>query len=320
MHFPWKALTVLFSPLSPLGNTNKHSSSLFSESPVVTYEVCLSPACIADGAEQTLEKLHALAPPNVAVCPGVCCSLCGNGPIVLEQDRGPDGRNDGKGYNPNPDILKKHRKVSGPKVLTLLKLATTNDSKSGKIETGPPEELVQGYELALQADGLFARKQYAQCVPLYEQAISLAFRPAINLQTERDHFLHKKYSDKKESLAPLAWLIRSRRQEAEARLFLATAGGGSGEYTLESALLAAQASCNLSQNTDTESFQVLADIYQQKKDAVGEMQALQKMFALADAAGEEEESKLSFATKNRRREAGFRLAKLESEQGIKNSK
>jgi hypothetical protein len=50
---------------------------------VIAYEVCLLPGCVADVASATLDKLQALAPPNVIVQGGGCSSACGNGPIVI---------------------------------------------------------------------------------------------------------------------------------------------------------------------------------------------------------------------------------------------
>jgi len=97
----------------------------------------------------------------------------------------------------------------------------------------------------------------------------------------------------------LEWLIRARRNEAIARLDLGDIDG---------AMLAAQASCNLSRNTSAESFQILAEIYQRRDDKVGELQALKTMFSLPV-----DEDKLPFAAQNQRRELGFRLAKLERE-------
>ena len=67
-----------------------------------TLEVCLSPGCIADGADEILEKMQALAQPTSEIKAGVCVSLCGNGPVVLEETN------------------KKHRKVSEKKLVEIL--------------------------------------------------------------------------------------------------------------------------------------------------------------------------------------------------------
>ena len=57
--------------------------------PKLSFSVCLSPGCVADGAQATLDKLQALAPPTVVtVEAGTCESLCGSGPIVSCQMRG----------------------------------------------------------------------------------------------------------------------------------------------------------------------------------------------------------------------------------------
>jgi tetratricopeptide (TPR) repeat protein len=246
---------------------------------LTTYEVCLSPGCIADGASLTLEKLQALAPPNVIVKAGSCSSFCGNGPVlaVLSED--------------NLKVMK-HRKVKGAKILELMQGDT--DTETGKTTAGPPEALIQGYELALQADEIFAKKDYPQAVKLYEKALAIAFRPAMDLQTARDQM------QKGKQPTGLQWLIRARCNEATCKLELGD---------VDDALFAAQGACNLSRNTSADSFRVLAQVYQQKRDAAAELQALQTMFALPVL----DESKLPFAQQNQRRELGFRLAKLQRE-------
>jgi len=75
----------------------------------------MSPGCVADGSKRTLDKLRALAPPNVDVVPGTCSSLCGNGPIVDVVDAGSGNSHSGSNNN-----YKRHRKVSGNKIFDLL--------------------------------------------------------------------------------------------------------------------------------------------------------------------------------------------------------
>jgi tetratricopeptide (TPR) repeat protein len=293
----WKILTTLLAARSSsLGNNNNGNDAkpTSRSSKLTTYEVCLSPGCIADGASQTLEKLQALAPPNVVVKAGSCSSLCGNGPVLVVQSNGDH-------QNINEKVMKKHRKVSGAKILDLLQGNNENDSD---YSAGPPEALIEGYELVLQADELFTKsKDYAQAVQLYEKALAIAFRPAMNLQTARDQ-MHKGEDLSSNSITKqptgLQWLVRARCNEATCKLQLGDVGG---------ALFAAQGACNLSRNTSAESLQVLAQVYQQKGDAAAELQALQTMFALPVV----DENKFSFTQQNQRREFGFRLAKLERE-------
>jgi tetratricopeptide (TPR) repeat protein len=299
----WRILTALLAARSSsFGNNNNRNGEkpATRRCKLTTYEVCLSPGCIADGASQTLEKLQALAPPNVIVKAGSCSSMCGNGPVlVVYSSSGADDNDDKK------VVTKKHRKVSGEKILSLLEGNDENDSGS----TGPPKALIEGYELVLQADDLFTKsKDYAQAVQLYEKALAIAFRPAMDLQTARDQMQKGEDLSSSTTKQPigLQWLIRARCNEATCKLQLDDVGG---------ALFAAQGACNLSRNTSAEGLIVLSQVYQQKRDAVAELQALQTMFALPVNEG----SKLSFAQQNQRRELGFRLAKLEREASSSSS-
>jgi tetratricopeptide (TPR) repeat protein len=300
----WRILTALLAARSSsFGNNNNRNGEkpATRRCKLTTYEVCLSPGCIADGASQTLEKLQALAPPNVIVKAGSCSSMCGNGPVLVvhSSSSGADDNDDKK------VVTKKHRKVSGEKILSLLEGNDENDSGS----TGPPKALIEGYELVLQADDLFTKsKDYAQAVQLYEKALAIAFRPAMDLQTARDQMQKGEDLSSSTTKQPigLQWLIRARCNEATCKLQLDDVGG---------ALFAAQGACNLSRNTSAEGLIVLSQVYQQKRDAVAELQALQTMFALPVNEG----SKLSFAQQNQRRELGFRLAKLEREASSSSS-
>lgn len=280
----WKILTALLAATGSQHQQPAHPLNLNGDKPggaaktaahvLTTYKVCLSPGCIADGAGRTLEKLQALAPPDIVIKEGSCTSLCGNGPVVF-------GENNSK-----------HRKVSGNKILALL----FPDDSAGS----PSQALLEGYDLVLQADDDFGKKNYAAAVVLYEKALSIAFGPAMDLQTARDHMQRDDAAVSTTATKPpvgLQWLIRARCNEATAKLELGDVGG---------ALLAANGACNISRNTSVEAFQVLALIYERKKDAMGELQALQNMFALPVV-----ESKLPFSSQNKRREFGFRLAKLE---------
>ena len=301
----WRILTALLAARSSsLGNNNNRNDKnkpAIRRCKLTTYEVCLSPGCIADGASQTLEKLQALAPPNGIVKAGSCSSQCGNGPILVVHSSSGADNDDSPNMNKKV-VTKKYHKVSGAKILNLLEGNGENDSGS----TGPPEALIEGYELVLQADDLFTKsKDYAQAVQLYEKALAIAFRPAMDLQTARDQMqrgedLSSSSSSTTKQPSGLQWLIRARCNEATCKLQLDDVGG---------ALFAAQGACNLSRNTSAESLIVLSQVYQQKRDAAAELQALQTMFALPV----DEEIKLSFTQQSQRRELSFRLAKLERE-------
>jgi len=285
------------------GGTTSSTDRDGPEPTIITtcYEVCLSPGCMADGARQTLEKLQALAPPDVIVKAGTCNSICGNGPVVLEPPPGSSSSSSSQSNNKSNKNIVRHRKVSGPKLLDLL-------FRGSRCEIAP--ELVDGYGLVVEADDAYAKKEYDRCVELYERAVLVAFGPAKELQMARERAMHRLRDDadanninnnKRAPLAGLDWLVRARRNEASARLELGD---------VEAAILAAQAACNLSQNTCPDSFAVLAETYRRKGDAGAELQTLQFYFGLPEPAGDE---KMPFQKQNERRELGFRLAKLQRE-------
>jgi tetratricopeptide (TPR) repeat protein len=187
-----------------------------------TLEVCLSPGCVADGAKATLEKLQSLAPPDLTVIPGVCCSLCGNGPVVMDQNNN-----------------KKFRRISGQKLLDLLFEEQEMNSQQ--------KAIVGGYDLITQADGMLAANNYQEAVRLYEEASSLAFQPAKELQAARDG--ENGVSEFPTTVVPsgLIWLINAKQREATSRMNMGDKDG---------AIEAAKLACELSQNASPEAFEV----------------------------------------------------------------
>jgi tetratricopeptide (TPR) repeat protein len=295
MHNLWPALTTLLalggrkSP-APHGYRPRPGAPAPARSPrpsIVRFQVCLSPGCTADGAVDTLEKLQALAPAHVIVEDGSCVSLCGSGPVVqatTSEDKA--------------SVTTKFKRIA-------------NDERVLQIlypEGGAPLELLEGYLLVQQGDVEFTGKAYAEALRLYERAIMVAFRSAVELENERDTLLKLESnsqsatnggtsrSTKTRVPTGLAWLIRARRHEALCKIQLGD---------LDGAMLAAQASCNLSRNTSAEAFLVLAEIYQLEDVLEGENQALDKAISLwAD------ETKLTFPQKNQQRLATLRLQKV----------
>lgn len=283
-------------------NDSPSSYTATARFPVV-YEVCISPACLADGAERTLEMFRAIAPPHVFVQTASCSSFCGKGPVV-------DQKTVQSGTVGQRTKSIRHRRVSGGKILDLLE------------SEGLAPEVIQGYEFVLQADEAFlVTKDYHRAVSLYEKAVSTAFGVAVEMQAERDRVAGE--ADKllktesgntrktRLTQAPLGleWLVRARRNEALAYLEL---------DDVQAAILAAQASCNLSRNTSTESFKVLAQAYQRKGDGQAELETLRAMFAVplsVDENGNDisDESSLPSQQQNERRTLRFRMTKLEKD-------
>jgi tetratricopeptide (TPR) repeat protein len=292
------------SSFSTIRNGPQQRAEQQRQDPVI-YRVCLSPGCVADGALKTYEQLLALAPPHVIVEAGSCHSLCGNGPVI-------DATPTVKSTTSSSSNNKRMRKVSGPKVLQLLQ------------DEGVIPELAEGYALVLKGDEAFAARQYSHAIELYEKAVQMAFRPAMEAQSAREHLARIAPNGSKGSTtaAPrrtslsargaggggsasifshtptssLDWLVRARRNTATSLLHLGD---------LEAALLEAQAACNLSRNTCWRCFVVVAECYRQKGNAESEYGTLKALFALPV-----DEAALDFPSKNDRRELQFRMQRL----------
>ena len=244
--------------------------------------------------------MRAWAPAHVIVETGSCVSLCGSGPVVMVSSK-EDGHE-----------TKEKRIAEEERILQLL-----------YPEGNVPADLIQGYHLVQSGDEAFGQEKFAQALALYEQAVNVAFRSAVELENERDSLLNKlgdgsnnpqtstkttttttTSRSKKTTRVPkgLEWLIRARRNEASCKLKLNDVDG---------AMLAAQASCNLSRNTSAESFLILAEIYKIEGGLEGEAQALEKAISLWN-----DDSVLTFPQKNQKRIASIRLQKVQREKTL----
>uniref|UniRef100_A0A6U3QKT8 Uncharacterized protein n=1 Tax=Ditylum brightwellii TaxID=49249 RepID=A0A6U3QKT8_9STRA len=246
-------------------------------------EVCLSPGCIADGAKETLSRLCAFAPPGVQVLPGKCASACGAGPVVM------DIMTDDK------KIV--HKRVSGDVLLNLLLEGINNkDEKEGEEKNSScavPNEIIEGYEIIIQADDAMSKKDYEEAAALYRQGIDAALQIALDLHVGSTHST---------STAPppgLEWLIRAHRLEAEARIKT---------HDAQTALEIATKAWELSNQTNRLCLEVMAQACQELKDAKGELNALRTLLVEMDP-----EENAPRDVLNRMRTLGFRLAKLERE-------
>lgn len=257
--------------------------------PVVRFQVCQSPACIADGAKETLEKMQAWAPAHVIVEAGACVSLCGSGPVVIASKE-----NDKNGDNSHKDgpETKEKRIQAEARILQLL-------YPDGDV----PTDLMEGYQLVQQGDQAFGKDQFDTALEFYERAVTVAFRSAVELENARDALLHKRAAATSKTFTRvpvgLEWLVRARRNEASCKLRLGDVDG---------AMLAAQASCNLSRNTSAESFLLLAEIYRVEESLQGEAQSLEKALSLWS-----NDEALTFPQKNQKRLASIRLQKVQRE-------
>ena len=255
------------------------------EQTTITYEVCLSPGCLADGAQSTLNQLMSLAPPGVEVKPGVCCSLCGNGPVVLDDANG-----------------KKYKKVVArtAKVLDLVEplgVGEDSDDSTGKLQKikSIQQAILEGYDLISEASKAFATNDFSKASTLYEAAIGKALEPAKELQREREEFAGGCNGDAS-TTGGLSFLVEAYQGQAKAQSKL---GNG------DAAIAAARAACDLSQCNSLEPLEVLQELCESHKDGEGELWALRTYFDLP------EPEKPTTMMSNKRRSLGFRLAKLE---------
>ena len=219
------------------------SSSLGATTKII--EVCLSPGCVADGADGALLKLQALAPSDVSVVPGVCCSLCGNGPVVMEESN------------------KKHRRVSEKKIIEILTEDSNLDSNQ--------EKILEGFNLAMEGDGALEKNDFTTAAERYAKAMEIGFDAAVSIVESQE----STSSESPEDNAPqsLKWVISARRNEAKAMLGLKDAAGA-----ISSAELAFELSCN----TCTKSLEILQEACQMKGDEIGELNALIALFDLPE--------------------------------------
>lgn len=288
-------IILLFHKASFSGAFSKPNPTTTSSTTV--YEVCLSPGCIADGADATFQKLQAIAPAGVTVKEGGCSSFCGNGPVVVSPDTASN--------NKKP---KQYKRVKGKKVLDLLLEAQADiedgDADSLQLQMPIPEALIQGYEMSVEADDALQCQDYEHAVSLYERAHNTAFRAALDMQTSRDKADETNGDDAVVSPTGipvgLLWLVNARKNEAMARLALGD---------LDGAVLAAQGSCNIGRNRCPEALETLAAIYEQRGDKSEELQALNNLFELPV----DDTASMSRQVENKRRELGFRRDKLQRE-------
>jgi hypothetical protein len=277
----WTSPSSSLPPLAPL------SKRFLSHESILEFEVCLSPGCIADGAQSTLDQLFALAPPGVWAKPGVCCSLCGNGPIVVD----------------NANNKKYKRVVSGTaKVVDLV----SQNGEFGKTLTSMQQAILDGYDVITQANEALAKQDFAAAESLYEKGITTALDPAKELQQAREQYESKYRIDqvKSETQGPVApprglqWLIQAYQGKARAQSKIGN---------IDAAVVSAQKACDLSLNSSPQALEILQEMYQAQGNVSAELSALLLYFDLP------EPEKATTVVSNKRRHLGFRRAKLERE-------
>ena len=235
-------------------------------------EVCLSPGCVADGALPAIAKLRALSPDTVVIEDGKCASACGAGPVVIEPS---DETN-------TPSVV--HKRIKGAELIKLLEQGGGN-----KID----ENLISGYELFAQAEKAASRRNHGKAVELYEKSIALAAGLVLESLDSSSTI-----DDRGGIPDNVQWIIAAYRNLATSKL---------ATFDREVALDAAQTACRISNNVDALSLEVLAEVCAARKDDAGELDALRQIFALKREDDGEQPRDVAL----RRREQGFRLARLE---------
>ena len=190
-----------------LTDTDESSSAILLPPPPTTLYVCTSPGCLVDGARATLQALHALAPPHSTVQEGPCRSLCGSGPIVTQEwqdaafSSGATGTPKSRNTNSNKSKSKTVRRVETPsqpaetttttpplkgsKLWNLLvpDLEDPQQCTTNRKVLSNTEALWQGCQLgAVQGKQALEQHEYQEAIRLFEQAVAVAFRPAMDLQ------------------------------------------------------------------------------------------------------------------------------------------
>lgn len=269
-------------------STSSESTDVKTVETTTTLEVCLSPGCLADGARLTLQKLQALSDGNkIRVQKGVCCSLCGNGPVVLNGNQ-------------------KTRKVtSDDKILKLLLLAADDEKADPRMEN-----ILQSFDLIEQGRAAAKSRDFGKSAELFQKGVDLG--------TEQ-------FSDRKSSLAQVSYLVAALQEQTLALLQLpdkesknnAVKVARSSVELIKSSSDVMEGNCNYSLEyySSLECLQEALEACNKGKAKadkgilVEELETLQELMALTEPLG------LSSVQQNKRRSLGFRLQKLEKEAG-----
>jgi len=288
------------------------TTAVEEEASRTTIEICLSPGCVADGANEALLKLQALSATSVStstsistappmqVVPGVCCSLCGNGPVAKETTTS----NSGSGSNSGKS--KSHRKLNtNQKLLDLLLLGEEANLDPNQ------RAILEGIDLCLEGDKALSKKNYPQALEKYAGGIERGMDAAIELLVGDDDDDNNNNNNN----ASLQWLLQALCNEASTKLQTKDVDGaiGSAEKALE-----------LSQSSYAAALEVLQIAHQTRgNNDHKELEVLEALFVLYEAEAEQQATatttgsrakrkKISPMEANRRRTLGFRLSRLQA--------
>ena len=159
----------------------------------------------------------------------------------------------------------------------------------------------------MKANEAMDQKQFEEAVTYYNDGINLALETAIRIFETMQNFSKVTTTTAKYKSTPsnLEWIVEALCGLAKAKLHLKDYDG---------ALDAANKACDISYFSNPICLEVVAEICQKSNKPQKEIKALQQLFAIPTEEGGGNNLPLDVA--NRRREQGFRLAKLEREAAV----
>ncbi len=309
----WSTSIILANALSSTNPPAPSSANNNGNNFRKVLRVCQSPGCKDDGAKSTFDFLSAMAPPGIDVVRGSCVSLCGSGPVVEVC-----GDNNNIVHDATLSIKKKKVKGSDA-ILSLLDECVASAALNGKgaalaLKPHLRDRLFYGYELSLKANEAYKSKTYQLAVELYTDAIESGRKPAVMLHEARIEFRNNVADD---GIHSLQWLVLSFKNSCRSRLALRDVDGARRD---------AFAATVFSRSLDADAHECLAEVCAMSSDAMGELQALKAAITQYDRIEEEYSTLANIDTdaptraeavkeRNqaaaRKRELGFRVAKLE---------
>lgn len=249
-------------------------------------EVCLSPGCVADGAEHTLLGLRTLLSfsssatlsdkgeekkdlPSVVVKAGDCVSLCGNGPIVICNG------------------VKKVKQVnSASKMSELLFGSDGGDSSKGFSDA--QKTMIQALDTLQDGNNSKKANNFEEASVSYEKAVVMGMKVI-------DSFEGKVHS------SCYQWLAQARRDQASCYLEI---------NNIDKAVVSAKDGSHFAtKEGDDALLYTCLEVYQEALektgDAVEELRVLDMFMGLPEPSNQ--------IQKNKRRQLGFRRQRLERE-------
>jgi len=143
-----------------------------------------------------------------------------------------------------------------------------------------------GFDLATEADEFLNDGQCEKAIPLYEEAIAIARKPALALHQQQQQQQHQQQliqekeddydnydvtTDQQILTEALQWIIRLYCNSANAYLKI---------RNLDQARRSAMAACVYSQNSDLTSLTIFADVCQASGDLINQVQTVKRILEL----------------------------------------